>query len=757
LNATIYPLGILIAVPKRNPTTRPRETPPRIAHAHGTLATWWPIVFLALAGVLAYANAFPAVFLFDGKKYILEDNRVHQLWPPAYALDNTRPLVYVTFALNYASGGVNPAGYVAVNLVIHVLCGALLFGFIRRTLRLPTFQDRFDESADRLALLAALLWLVHPLQTQAVTYIYQRLESLPSLLIVLTCYCFVRGIEGKAIWWHAASVAACAAGMACKELMVVAPVLVLWYDRALVAESWRTLVARRWGYYLALFSTLSILFSLIGAHQGKYADAGIGFESELSSWRYAITQSEVILHYIRLWYLPIGQCLDYYWPMANSVWDVWPSLVLLLALLSGFLWSVWKHPAIGFLGCWFFVLLAPTSSVVPIADAIFEHRAYLASAALAVVTALALDTLASRLARALANDVKGPTVYWTAAFAAVVMLGLLTHLRNRVYYSELAMWTDVTGKVPTNPRAWVSLGDVWTAAEEYELAEQCYQRSLRLYPNFTYAHSEYGRLLTKLHRFDEAREHFTAALECTPGDDHTLAELGLMYLEQGRADEAIDCNLRSLEKNPTNCALRVNLAAALILAGRPNEAIEQCRLALTQDPEFVDAHVNLATAFGALGMEEQALEHCRLAIRIDPEHAGANATTAKLLAAADPTTAKRHMTKAFALNPRSPEIQLGMGNLVAPEQPDQAIPYFREALRLKPDYPEAHFNLANALVAIGDPGSAVEHLQAAARLRPEWEEPRKNLEILTAALARMQRGSDLNPQQNPLPIKPPQE
>jgi tetratricopeptide (TPR) repeat protein len=694
------------------------------------------MAMLVVAALAAYANAANAVFLFDGKRYIAEDESLQRLWPPTYLGVNARPLVWATFALNAAVGRDSPGGYLAVNVLVHLCCGLLLFGLVRRTLRMPVLRDRYEHRADWLAFGAALLWLVHPLQTQSVTYIYQRLESLVSLWILLALYCFVRSVAEQSRKWQAASVVACCAGVLSKELGAVAPVLVLWYDRTWVADSWRDLLAVRRNYYLALFAPLLLLAVLLGIHAERYVQAGIGGSRSPSSWNYCLTQSEVILHYVRLWFWPVGQCLDYGWPTAQGFQDVWLSCLLWLALVAGLVWGSWKAPGIGFLGGWFFLLLAPSSSIVPTVDNAFEHRVYLASAALAVGCVLGLDAAIRRRTRGTAHSDSWRPLGACLAVAAL-LLAALTHERNRAYHSELAMFSDVVAKRPHNPRGWMLLGNARRNLQDRTGAIECYRRSVELAPDYVYARVRYGLELNDLGAHEAALDQFSIAYETNPRDEFLLGALGQWHLDQRQPIEAIDYCRRSLEIDPQDRSVRNNLAAALSLAGRHAEAAEQCQEVLSLDPQAVDARVNLAIALAALGQTPQALGQVVEALRIKPDDAQAHATYSQLVLPTDPATAQMHMATAVRLNPKSPDLQLGMGSLLARDRPDLAIAYFREALRLRPNFPEAHFNLANALVAVGDAASAVEHLEAATKLRPEWEAPQKNLAALKKALARL--------------------
>ena len=221
-------------------------------------ATWLAAAIIALAALAVYANSFNGAFVFDDIPWILVDPGVHKLWPLTDVLFSSnpnfvsgRPVVNLTIAVNYVLGGTDPRGYHAFNIAIHILAGLTLFGIVRRTLAMPVLRDRFAAAATPLALAVALVWIVHPLQTAAVTYVIQRTEALVGLFYLLTLYCVIRGTESGRSWrWYAAAVAACFLGMGTKEVMVTAPVVVLLYDRTFLSGSFAAALTRRWGLYL---------------------------------------------------------------------------------------------------------------------------------------------------------------------------------------------------------------------------------------------------------------------------------------------------------------------------------------------------------------------------------------------------------------------------------------------------------------------------------------------------------------------------
>jgi protein O-mannosyl-transferase len=590
-----------------------------VAHSDSAghdLGPTWALAILIAAVVAAYANGFQADFVFDGQGGIVNNAEIRRLWPPAYLTNNTRPLVYLTFALNYAAGGLSPPGYFAVNLAIHLACAATLLSVVRQTLLLPKLCERYGSRATSLALATALVWAVHPLQTQAVTYLYQRLESLVSLFILLSLYAFIRSLPSGSRRWQAAAIAASAAGMASKELAVVIPILVLWYDRALVSVSWPALWSVRGRFHALLFSTWGWLALLMISHATLYPRGGIGSAAGVTSWEYARSQSGVILHYLRLWFWPIGQCLDYDWPIAETTAAIVLPALAIGGLLGLTVVGMWRRPELAFVGGWFFVLLAPTSSIVPIRDLAFEHRMYLPSCALAVLTVLTLDGLLERL--------ESRRCWWAAIGGIALFLAILSFERNKAYHSEEIMWRNVLAIVPENARGHLNL----------------------------------SRALLRAGRFEEARPHAAEAARLTPDDAMAHNNLGLCLLQQGAGAEAVAHFQRALELDPKMVEAYLNLGN-YYSAEQPQQSLALFREAVRIDPASADAWVNLGVMLlhheRDAASARQAYER---AIALHPGHAAAHFNVVVLLSdQGDASGAIRHLSTAAQLNPADREAR----------------------------------------------------------------------------------------------------
>ncbi|HEX7598176.1 MAG TPA: hypothetical protein VF518_08170, partial [Polyangia bacterium] len=309
---------------------------------------WGAVGLLVAAIVAAYANSFHGPFLFDDVPSIIENQSIRSLGslqvlaaPPDAITTAGRPVVNLSLAINYAIGGLAVEGYHVVNLALHILAALALFALVRRTLLLPTLSAQFGAAATGLALAVALLWAVHPLQTESVTYVVQRAEAIVGLFYLLTLYCFLRGAtadRGRA--WYAAAVGACALGMASKEVMVSAPLVTVLFDRTFLAGSFRESLRRRWRLWLAMAATWALLALLHHLSRNRGGSAGFGLG--MTAWAYARTQFGCIMHYLRLTVWPTPLVLDYGYPIARTAAEIVPYalgvFVLIAATVAGLVW-----------------------------------------------------------------------------------------------------------------------------------------------------------------------------------------------------------------------------------------------------------------------------------------------------------------------------------------------------------------------------------------------------------------------------------
>jgi tetratricopeptide (TPR) repeat protein len=541
------------------------------------LAPW----LIVVAGLAAYHNSFSGPFIFDDQYTIQDNPRIRRLWPiwdamlpPPASSVAARPIVQLSFALNYALGGLDVRGYHALNLAIHLAAALLGYGLLRRTLARPG-----------LALAASLLWVVHPLTTQSVTYLVQRAESLMGLCYLLTLYALARAAApGAHAGWGSLAVLANLLGMATKPVMVTAPLAALAYDRTFLAGSVRQALRQRGGLYLGLAAGWGLLAGLLLTTPAP-AEATAGFHLKaMSPLAYAATQPGVILHYLRLSLWPHPLVFDYYWPIARSAAEVVPPTLALAGILAGVGWLLRRHARVGFWALWAFLILLPSSSVIPIVDPAFEHRMYLPLLGLLVLLVLGGQALLARRPPWLAGALVG---------TLVLVLGVLTVRRNADYRSELSLWADTVMRRPQNPRAHVSLGNALTGGQRYEEAIAHYARALALDPDSVEAHNNWGIALLGQHRLQEATAHFYQALRHRPASAEVHFNLANALARQERLEDAGRHYAHAVRLAPDFPGARVNWGNVLALQGDIDGAIAQYTEALRLAPGHAVARRNL--------------------------------------------------------------------------------------------------------------------------------------------------------------------
>jgi tetratricopeptide (TPR) repeat protein len=329
------------------------------------------------------------------------------------------------------------------------------------------------------------------------------------LFYLLTLYCVIRSNDAsRGNLWKIGAVVSCALGMACKPVMVTAPLVILLYDRAFLVKSWREAMQRRAWLYAGLAATWLLLPSLLANAPSEWKWSA-GFEyKDILPFQYARMQSVAVLHYLRLAFWPRPLCLDYGWqydgPEVRRAGDALPELIAVGALLVGTVWAWRRKPALGFLGAWFFIILAPTSSFIPIADPIVEHRMYLPLAGVVTMVVVGPFVLGKRLLSQSQDRVLG----WVAGGSVVVLLANLTIQRNRDYLSQITIWQDTVVKCPQNSRAHSNLAKALLDAGRLPEAIGHLEQAVRIKPDYAEAQYNLGLALSQVGKVQDATGHY---------------------------------------------------------------------------------------------------------------------------------------------------------------------------------------------------------------------------------------------------------
>ncbi|QXE90899.1 tetratricopeptide repeat protein [Geomonas subterranea] len=575
------------------------------------------LFLIAAVGLIAYSNSFHVPFTFDDEGSIVSNNVIKNLnrflHDDGYTYNPRRFLGYLTVALNYRLGGTDVTGYHAVNLAIHIGTGFLTYLLARLTLSTPALRrgdDATGASSWFIPLFAALLFVAHPVQTQAVTYIIQRLASLATLFFVgsIACYAKARKLQEesarpfapKPLFFYLLALAAAGCAMKTKEIAFTLPFVVVLYEFMF----FRMTAAKKLLFLLPVGLTVLIVpLSLLGTNKpiGQIISdvtAVTRVDSELSRLDYLFTQFPVIATYLRLLILPVRQNVDYDFPVYHSLANapVILSLLLLLALFGAalFLWHRSRDPQaapelmlVSFGILWFFITISVESSVIPIADVIFEHRVYLPS----VGAFIALAALFSLL-------FKGAVSRAAVSIACVVVLALTvtTFARNSVWGSELSLWGDATQKSPRKARPHYNLA---LALEKSGRLEQSLQEALiatRLSPKEANPYNLIGSIFGKKGDYDQAIAALSLAVKLDPTLAEAQVNLGDAYRLKRMLPQAMEQYQAAMKQRPTDASIYHKIGVTFALQQNLPKAAVFFQCAASLDPSTPQYRLDLMRA-----------------------------------------------------------------------------------------------------------------------------------------------------------------
>jgi tetratricopeptide (TPR) repeat protein len=727
------------------------------SHATGTgPPNWFAVVAVAISVALVYGRALDAPFVFDDHDTVVKNTSIRSLWPligteehrgplnPIRDLPTSaRPLVNYSFALNYHFFGLNLVAYHVVNIVIHILSALLLFAIVRRVLQLPYFGGRFDTAAGWLALVVALLWSVHPLNTEAVIYITQRTELMMAWFYLATMYCSLRywstfSDDGSLptvdrappgshrTLWLSLAILACLGGMLSKEVMISAPLIVLLFERTFVTGSFANSLRRSWPLYVGLVAT-SIPMLVLSADSPRSFSSGFHLCDNV--FVYWFTQCKVVLMYLKLAIWPWPLRCAYELPHVDTPVTVlmYVTPIVLLALLAAVL-LMRNHP-LGFTLVFIAAILAPTSIMPILTEMAAERRMYLPLAALMALMVAGTYSFAKRQLTLSANagelpaDTKAPRVAAIASVAILTLLyGFFSSLRLSDYYNETVMWEQVAESQPLNHIAHYNLGILYNHAGRDADSFAELQAAVAAHSRYPNARSALGFAFISAGRLPEAIESIQKALDINPEHVSALNNMGIALTKMGRYPEAIKYLERAIRVDPTHADAHNNLGQALMSAGHTAEAAEQFRIARSLTPDDPDVLFNLAMSHANNNELPQAVELYKRALQLRPDFAAAhNQLGIALHRSGDVRGAAEHFKQFQQLRPTDPGAYANLAIIAASDHDFKlAATLYEHAVRLQPDSPLAHFSLAGALAQTGRAPEAIEHFQKALELDPNF-------------------------------------
>jgi len=594
----------------------------RMAGANPGVGHLCVVIAILFFGAFCYANTFDVPFVLDDVTSILTNPLVKSF---DFRL-KTRILGDLSFALNYRLGGLETTGYHAVNLLLHLLNAVFVYVLVQLIFRTPSMSGlsggetgRYAPAPVLIGFGAAALFVTHPLQTQAVTYLAQRVAVMATFFYLGAVLCYACSRLSRKPMASAGllglSLLLAVAGVLSKENAVTIPLTILLFEMTFFrGEPGRRILKLAW-YLLPLVVVPMFMLGKIGFSPDMLAamssmSAESGAPPRMS---YLLTQFPVVVSYLRLFIFPAGQNLDHDVTLRSTPLDpvVIASFLLLAAVVAAGvrLWLASRRATTGtnalyalvaFGIGWLFITISIESGVIPIRDVMFEHRLYLPSVGLVIAASSAGWWLVIRSV----GDNPGLGGKW---FAGVVVslglvLGVATYMRNLVWQDEITLWKDVVAKSPAKARAHGSLGHAYQRSGFPDKALSCYQEAVRLSPGDHVARNNLGALYLGRKQPEAALEQFREALKSSPASIGVSYNLGLALAALDRLGEAEAAYRKVIGLDPRHDSAFNNLGIVLFRQKRYSEAESAFREALLINPGNESAAGNLANVRKALNL-----------------------------------------------------------------------------------------------------------------------------------------------------------
>ena len=579
---------------------------------------WLALLLIVLVGLVAYSNSFHVPFVFDDEWTLVDNPDIRSL--EGLQTSHARYIANLSFALNYHFGGYDVVGYHVVNLVIHLLAALLVYLLLRLTFRTPYFQGQGEGAGDAcvapascraatfIPLFAALLFVAHPIQTQAVTYIVQRMTSLATLFYLLSLVLYVlarlsmdRKSILKTVLLLTGAAGAALLAMKTKEITFTLPFAIVLYEVFFFRGNWK----RRLISLLPLLAMLPIVPLMVLARGGSAGDLlsdiaeKTSVQTELPRLDYLFTQFRVIVTYLRLLILPVNQNVDYAYPVYRSFFSV-PVLASFLLLVGLVLLAVYLFirtrsslpgtppctPKLDPLGrlisfgiFWFFLTLAVESSFIPIVDVIFEHRLYLPSTGAALVFATGFFLVLRKFPRS-----SGGRLIWPLTALLIISLTVGTFQRNQIWGDKLQLWQDVVSKSPDKGRPLNNLGVALEEAGRRSEAFEALSRSIQVSPYYFKAYYNLADLYLASGQPQAALPLLEAAIKMKPDFTAAYVKAGAALIRSKRFGDAAAFLERNLELVGGNGEAHFYLGAAYVFTGRREAALRELEIVTGLDP-----------------------------------------------------------------------------------------------------------------------------------------------------------------------------
>jgi protein O-mannosyl-transferase len=677
---------------------------------------------LSLISIIIYANTLHSPFLFDDIPNITENPRIRLTEITMQSLKDAafsgpswaRPIPNISFALNYYLDQYHVGGYHAVNLAIHIINGILVYLlalFTFRLLGLSPFKIRV------MSLFASLIFIAHPINTQSVTYLVQRMNSMAALFYLLSLILYIKARLSKVRWkrWVLFLCVALSAilAMGSKQIAATLPFIIIVYECYFFQDLTGCLRKKNIAYIilpLAVLVALTLIY--LGENPINRILAGYS-RRDFTLVERLLTQPRVVIFYISLIALPLPSRMNLIHHVDTSHSLIEPtttliSLVIIAALIYLSMHGARRKRLISFAIAWFFINLAIESSFIGL-EMIYEHRLYLPMVAICLMVPYILFTY--RLNKA--------TI--TVAVIMVMLLGYATYTRNTTWKDAVTLWSDVVKKDPLSHRGYVNLGLAFKDKGATEKEITCYKNSLKINPDYAKGYYNLGLALEKKGKTEEAIKQYKLALSKKPDFVKAHNNLGLALQGQGKAEEAIEQYKKALSIRPDFVSAHNNLGLALEKQGKIDEAVYHYKEALRIEPKNVSAHINLGFLLNQLGKIHEAISHYKEALNLEPRNEDVHMNLGVILGRQGKfQEAINHYMEALRLNPNNESVHYNLAGILYKQgDATKAIDHYKKALNIRPDFPEALNNLGLILANQGKLKEAISHYHEALRIRPD--------------------------------------
>jgi protein O-mannosyl-transferase len=689
------------------------------------IPAWFSCLLISVVGLLAYSNTFESSFHFDDQTSVLHNAAIRNLsdFKSVFYYSPSRFLTYLTFALNYRLGGQAVLGYHVANLAMHLLASMMVWALARQVLRTPALKDSGSAGAlSLLPLFAGLVFVAHPVQTQAVTYIVQRAASLATFFFLVSLYCYGEGrrrqVANSNAWatvgfYAGAFVAAIGAGFS-KETAFSLPFAVVLYEVFFFKKPSKITWA-----VIGVFSSVVLLLPLYLISRNLVSATVLG---AIPVKDYLLTQPRVWLTYLRLVIFPVDQNIDYDFTISRSLFDV--SVLLSIAGLAAVAFAgarMFRFSRVLSFGVfWFMLTLLPESSILPLPDVIYEHRIYLPMVGLSLVAAFAIQRLTCKW---------GTSGVAALMIGIVAALGLTSYMRNKVWTDEVTLWQDVIKKSPGKARGYLNLGRAYDDLGMYNQAKVYYDMAQVRDPAYGDTYASRANMLVHQGSADEAIVECNRALGLISGLAPQTARIyfnrGTAYLMKNLLDSALADLSNAISYDPNLEQAYFNRAIAFARQSKFQNAVEDYSRSLVLEPGKSNALNNRGVILRDLGKLDEALADFKNALLFKPDFPEAYFNRAMTYGMkGDFDKGIEDYTSFIRLVPRGPEGYFGRGTMFFRKGEHQkAVSEFSRALEFNSSYGPAYAGRAKALSAVGEKAAAAADVKRAQALGSGIDKP----------------------------------